>query len=58
MSRHGIIGVGVSHADGNEAEAAVVYIDATAKTTTRLPKGIDGVKVRIVYSEPFTDYLG
>jgi len=57
MSRPGVIGVGVSQADGNQQEAAIlVYIDSTAKVKTKLPKTISGVKVQRIYSEPFVAF--
>jgi hypothetical protein len=57
MSRPGVIGIGVSQADGNQREAAiVVYIDATAQVSTKLPKTISGVRVKRVYTEPFVAY--
>ena len=57
MSRPGVIGIGVSQADDNQNEAAIiVYIDSTAKVKTKLPKTIGGVKVQRVYTEPFVAY--
>lgn len=57
MSRPGVIGIGVGQADDNPQEAAiVVYVDATAKVKTKLPKTISGVRVKRVYTEPFVAY--
>ena len=48
MSRPGVIGIGVSEGGDNQREAAiVVYIDATAQVSTKLPKTISG-KIRRV----------
>ncbi|MFY9610890.1 MAG: hypothetical protein WAU45_20055 [Blastocatellia bacterium] len=56
MSRPGVIGVGVGAADGVNEASIIVYIDANAKVSTRLPKTINGVKVKRVYSEEFVAY--
>lgn len=56
MSRPGVIGVGVGAADGVNEAAIIVYIDANAKVSTRLPRTINGVKVKRVYSEEFVAY--
>jgi len=57
MSRPGIIGVGVgaSETDPNEA-SIVVYIDANAQFSANVPRRINGVRVRRVYTEPFVAY--
>jgi hypothetical protein len=57
MSKPGVIGVGVSAADGDAMEASiVVYVDINAGVGPKLPKRINGVKVKKVYSEPFVAY--
>jgi hypothetical protein len=57
MSRPGVIGVGVSASDDDASEALiVVYVDATAAESPKLPKRINGVKVKKVYTEPFVAY--
>ena len=57
MSRPGVIGVGIGQSDDNQREAAiVVYVDSTARVKTKLPKAINGVKVKRIYSEPFVAY--
>ncbi|HSF25476.1 MAG TPA: hypothetical protein VLE20_14720, partial [Blastocatellia bacterium] len=56
MSRPGVIGVGVGAADEVNEAAIIVYIDANAKVSTRLPRSINGVKVKRVYSEEFVAY--
>jgi hypothetical protein len=56
MKRPGVIGVGVGAADGVNEAAIIVYVDANAKVSTRLPNTINGVKVKRVYSEEFVAY--
>jgi hypothetical protein len=57
MSRPGVIGVGVSAAeDGADEATIIVYVDATASVGPKLPKRINGVKVKKVYTEPFVAY--
>jgi hypothetical protein len=57
MSRPGIIGVGVgaSETDPNEA-SIVVYIDANSQLSVSVPRRINGVRVRRVFTEPFVAY--
>lgn len=57
MSKPGVIGVGISAGDSDVSEASIiVYIDVTAADSPRLPKRINGVKVKKVYTEPFVAY--
>jgi hypothetical protein len=57
LSRPSVIGVGVGAREDNSAEAAiVVYVDITAAGSTRLPRRINGVRVKRVYTEPFIAY--
>ncbi len=57
MSRSGVIGVGISASDDNASEAQiVVYVDVNAKDTARVPKSINGVKVKKVFTEPFVAF--
>jgi hypothetical protein len=57
MSRSGVIGVGVTSSDKNASEAMiVVYVDVTASVGPKLPKRINGVKVKKVYTEPFVAF--
>ncbi|HXG94905.1 MAG TPA: hypothetical protein VNN73_21375 [Blastocatellia bacterium] len=57
MSRPGVIGVGVGASDQNATDASiVVYVDATAGVNPRLPRRINGVRVKRVYTEPFVAY--
>jgi hypothetical protein len=57
MSRPGIIGVGVGAADNDpNAASIVVYMDANAPTLSNVPRRINGVRVKVVYTEPFVAY--
>lgn len=51
-----MIGVGVGAVDGVNEAATIVYVDANANVSTRLPNTINGVKVKRVYSEEFVAY--
>jgi hypothetical protein len=57
MSRPGIIGIGVgaSETDPNEA-SIVIYIDANSQLSMSVPRRINGVRVRRVFTEPFIAY--
>jgi hypothetical protein len=57
MSRLGIIGVGVGASDNDpNAASIVVYVDANAATFPSVPRRINGVRVRVVYTDPFVAY--
>ena len=57
MSRPGIIGVGVGASDADPNEASiVVYIDDNAQVSASVPRRINGVRVRRVFTEPFVAY--
>ena len=57
MSQPGIIGIGVGAEDAVAGDAAiVVYIDANSPLTAKVPRRINGVRVKKVYSEPFVAY--
>lgn len=57
MSRPGIIGVGVGASDTDPNQASiVVYIDVNAPISSSVPRRINGVRVRVVYTEPFVAY--
>jgi hypothetical protein len=56
MRRPGVIGVGVGAGDNVNEASIIVYIDANARVSTKLPKTINGVKVKRVYSEEFVAY--
>ena len=57
MSRPGIIGVGVGASDTDPNEASiVVYIDVNSQISANVPRRINGVRVRRVFTEPFVAY--
>ncbi|HXU36567.1 MAG TPA: hypothetical protein VN937_09400, partial [Blastocatellia bacterium] len=57
MSRPGIIGVGVGASDNDPNSASiVVYVDSNAASFPSVPRRINGVRVRVVYTEPFVAY--
>ena len=57
LARPSVIGVGVGPADPNSAEAAVViYVNQTQRVRPRLPRSINGVSVKIVYTDPIIAY--
>lgn len=57
LLRTGVIGVGVGMADEDQSEGViVVYVDQKAGAKTRLPKQMDGVRVKVVYTDPFVAY--
>ncbi len=57
MSRPGIIGVGVGESDTGSTDAAiVVYVDVNSPVSAKVPKKINGVRVRKVFTEPFVAY--
>lgn len=57
MSQPGIIGVGVGAEDAVAGDAAiVVYIDANSPLTAKVPRRINGVRVKKIYTEPFVAY--
>jgi hypothetical protein len=57
MSRPSVIGVGVGASDDNSNEAViVVYVDVKSGVRPQLPRRVDGVRVKRVYTEPFVAY--
>lgn len=57
LSRPGVIGVGVGASDDNASEAVIiVYVDMTSGFSPRLPRRIDGVRVKPVYTDTFVAY--
>lgn len=57
MSRQGVLGVGVGAPETGSNEASiVVYLDATTGVSANVPKRINGVRVRKVFTEPFIAY--
>lgn len=57
LSRPGVMGVGVGSSDDNPSEAVIiVYVDMTSGFSPRLPRRIDGVRVKAVYTDTFVAY--
>ncbi|MFY9553334.1 MAG: hypothetical protein WAV20_15640 [Blastocatellia bacterium] len=57
MSRPGIIGVGVGASDDGSTEASiVVYIDVNSNASAKVPRRINGVRVKKVFTDPFIAY--
>jgi hypothetical protein len=57
LSRPGVMGVGVGAADDNASEAVIiVFVDMTSGFSPRLPRRIDGVRVKAVYTDTFVAY--
>jgi hypothetical protein len=54
MFQAGVIGVGVGASDKADDEAAIViYVDRTSAAKPQFADSIDGVAVRVVYTDPF-----
>ncbi len=54
MSRNSVIGVGIGAADDNDGEGVIViYVDKTTGQRPFLPQSVDGVRVKIVHTDPF-----
>lgn len=56
MMRPGVIGIGIGASDSVDEASIVVYVDATSSAKTKLPKTINGVKVKRVLTEPFVAF--
>lgn len=57
LLRPGVIGVGVGMADEDQSEGVIViYVDERIGAKTRLPRQINGVKVRTIYTDPFVAF--
>jgi len=53
MSQPGVLGVGIGASDINNQEAAIiVYVDQTSSRRPQLPDQIDGVRVRVIFTDP------
>jgi hypothetical protein len=54
MAQPGVIGVGVGASDKAEGEAAIViYVDRTSGAKPQFTDTLEGLTVRVVYSDPF-----
>jgi Peptidase family S64 len=57
MATPGVIGAGVGAASENDLQAAiVVYVDRTSSARPQFAPELDGVAVRIVYTDPFVAF--
>lgn len=57
MFQTGVIGVGVGASDKADSEAAIViYVDRTSGNRPQFTESIDGVAVRVVYTDPFVAF--
>jgi hypothetical protein len=57
LSRPGVIGMGVGAADDNASEGViVVYINKDAGVRPRLPRQINGVRVKVIETDEFVAY--
>ena len=53
MSQPGVLGVGIGASDiNNQGAAIIVYVDQTSSRRPQLPDQIDGVRVRVVFTDP------
>ena len=57
MATPGVIGVGVGATAENEIEPAIViYVDRTSSARPQFAPALDGVAVRVVYTDPFVAF--
>jgi len=57
MSRSGVIGVGVGASEINPTDASiVVYVDINSPLLPSIPRRINGVTVKTVFTDPFIAY--
>jgi hypothetical protein len=57
MAREGVIGVGVGASDKADGEAAIViYVDRTSGAKPLFADSLEGVSVRVVYTDPFVAF--
>lgn len=53
MSRPGVLGTGVGASDSGNDPAVIAYVDKTAAAQPQLPAHLDGVPVRVHFTDPF-----
>jgi len=54
MFQQGVVGVGVGASERSDGEAAIViYVDRTSSARPQFADSMDGVAVRVVYTDPF-----
>lgn len=57
MATPGVIGAGVGATSENDAEPAiVVYVDRTSSARPQFAPALDGIAVRVVYTDPFVAF--
>ena len=57
MFEQGVIGVGVGASDRAQGEAAIViYVDRTSGARPQFADSMDGVAVRVIYTDPFVAF--
>jgi hypothetical protein len=57
MFQTGVIGVGVGASDRVDGEGAIViYVDRTSSNRPQFAESIDGVAVKVVYTDPFVAF--
>lgn len=57
MSRPSVLGVGVGSSDESDSEAAIViYVDKTTGIMPQLPRSLDGVRVRVIPTDPIVAF--
>jgi hypothetical protein len=49
------VGIGASETDPTEA-VIVIYVDQTARRLPRLPQIIQGIKVKVIVTDPIVAY--
>jgi hypothetical protein len=53
MSQPGVLGLGIGASDINNQEAAIiVYVDQTSSRRPQLPDQIDGIRIRVIFTDP------
>lgn len=57
LSRAGVIGIGVGGLDANPTQPAIViYVDYTSVTAAHLPRRVGGVRLKVVFTDPFVAF--
>jgi hypothetical protein len=56
MSHPGVLGTGVGASDSGNEAVVVVYVDKTAGAQAQLPAQVDGVPVKVHFTDPFVAF--
>ena len=57
MATPGVVGAGVGATSENDAEPAiVVYVDRTSSARPQFAPALDGIALRVVYTDPFVAF--